>query len=99
MRDIIRRVIVHGKVQGVGFRAWTQYKASQRGLNGWVRNRRDGTVEAVFAGPMEVVEVMVADCGRGPRLSQVTQVDRFDSSEAELGLRGPERGFTELPTL
>ncbi len=98
MDKMIRRVVVHGRVQGVGFRAWTQYKARQRDLDGWVRNLRDGTVEAVFAGPAEVVEAMIADCGRGPRLSQVTQVDQFDVSEAELGLRGPQRGFVEVET-
>ncbi len=44
MDKVIRRVVVHGRVQGVGYRAWTQYKARQRNLDGWVRNRRDGTV-------------------------------------------------------
>ena len=48
---IIRRVVVRGRVQGVGYRAWTEDTAILNGLDGWVRNRRDGTVEAVFAGP------------------------------------------------
>ena len=47
---VIRHVLIRGRVQGVGFRAWTEYTALERGLEGWVRNRRDGAVEAVFAG-------------------------------------------------
>jgi acylphosphatase len=48
---IVRHVIVRGVVQGVGYRAWTEHEARRRDLAGWVRNRRDGTVEAVFFGP------------------------------------------------
>ncbi len=99
MSSVIVRVVVHGKVQGVGYRAWTQYKARQRDLDGWVRNREDGTVEAVFAGVTEVVEAMVIDCRRGPRLSQVTQVARFEAGDAELGLRGMATEFVQLPTV
>jgi acylphosphatase len=56
------RALVHGRVQGVGFRAWVQHQAELRGLDGWVRNRRDGTVEAVFSGPGSAVEAMIAVC-------------------------------------
>ena len=52
---IARHVIVLGRVQGVGYRAWTEREAQARGLQGWVRNRHDGTVEAVFAGPADAV--------------------------------------------
>lgn len=96
MQNVIRRVIIHGKVQGVGFRAWTRYAASRRGLDGWVRNRRDGTVEAVFAGPAEVVAMMIADCGYGPPAARVTRLDQFEAGEAELGLRRTGTGFVEL---
>ena len=99
MSRIIIRVVVHGKVQGVGFRAWTQYKARQRDLDGWVRNRTEGTVEAVFAGPAEIVEMMVEGCARGPRLASVIRVERFQASEDDLGLRGMASEFVELPTL
>ncbi|MGB6967308.1 MAG: acylphosphatase, partial [Xanthobacteraceae bacterium] len=51
-----RHVVVRGRVQGVGYRAWTEYTALTRGLKGWVRNRRDGSVEAVFIGEDEAVE-------------------------------------------
>ena len=58
-------VLIHGRVQGVGFRAWTQHQAELHGLKGWVRNRRDGSVEAVFSGPADLVEVMLKACRKG----------------------------------
>lgn len=67
-------VQVHGRVQGVGFRAWTVREAGRRGLAGWVRNRRDGSVEAVFSGPHPDVDDMVALCRAGPRLALVSEV-------------------------
>lgn len=69
------RVVVTGRVQGVGFRAWVEREAVLRGLAGWVRNRRDGAVEAVFAGDAAAVEAMVAACRAGPRLAAVDGVD------------------------
>ena len=72
------RKIVHadisGLVQGVWFRAWTMQEAQARGLDGWVRNRRDGSVEAVFAGPPERVDDMVRACHSGPDAAQVSNV-------------------------
>ncbi|WP_328516576.1 acylphosphatase [Tardiphaga alba] len=67
MPNIIRHVIVTGRVQGVGYRAWTGDQAILLGLQGWVRNRRDGSVEAVFAGPKDAVMEMIELCHRGPR--------------------------------
>lgn len=98
MDKVMRRIVVHGRVQGVGFRFWTQSAAQHRGLDGWVRNLREGTVEALFAGPAQVVAEMIADCGRGPPAARVTRLDQFDAGEAELGLRGTENGFFELET-
>ena len=98
MDKVMRRVVVHGRVQGVGFRVWTQGAAQYRGLDGWVRNLRDGTVEALFAGRAEVVAEMIADCGRGPPAAHVTRLDQFDASETELALRGAQSGFFELET-
>ena len=63
---MIRHVIVHGRVQGVGFRAFVEHAALKRGLEGWVRNRRDGSVEAVFAGEEGMVADMVEACRGGP---------------------------------
>lgn len=95
---IIRRVIVSGRVQGVGFRAWVQEQATARNLRGSVRNRRDGTVEAVIAGPPDVVEDMIAACRRGPWLAEVTDVQVADATETDLARRGAEP-FAQLPTL
>ena len=66
MGDAVRQVIIRGRVQGVGFRYWTRRTATARGLLGWVRNRRDGSVEAVFAGDENAVADMIALCRRGP---------------------------------
>lgn len=68
------RVTVEGKVQGVWFRAWTREQALARGLAGWVRNRRDGSVEAVFDGPPDAVEAMIAACWDGPSAARVQAV-------------------------
>ena len=71
------RVVIVGRVQGVGYRAWAVDEAETRGLTGWVRNRRDGTVEAVFHGPEALVNAMVEACRNGPRLAHVTVVDTY----------------------
>ncbi|MEM7122922.1 MAG: acylphosphatase [Pseudomonadota bacterium] len=86
------RAVVSGCVQGVWYRAWTGEEASDLGLNGWVRNRRDGTVEAVFAGTPDSVEQMIALCHDGPPLAKVTNVDVRDDDSAI------ESGFLQLPT-
>lgn len=65
---------IHGKVQGVWYRGWTVDTASAFGLNGWVRNRSDGTVEALFAGPAESVDRMLDACRRGPSAAIVRDI-------------------------
>ncbi len=70
-----RRVLVHGRVQGVWFRGSTEAEAQRTGARGWVRNRCDGSVEAVFEGTREVVEAMVGYCRTGPRWAEVERVD------------------------
>jgi acylphosphatase len=80
------RVVVRGRVQGVFFRDTTRRRAHQRGVNGWVRNRADGSVEAVFEGSREDVESMSDFCGEGPRGAHVEQVERYEE-EVE-GLTG-----------
>jgi acylphosphatase len=67
-------VMISGRVQGVGYRAWTERQALARGLSGWVRNRRNGSVEALFAGEAEVVDAMVAACRAGPPQARVNSV-------------------------
>ncbi|MHC4591308.1 MAG: acylphosphatase [Planctomycetota bacterium] len=69
------RVVIGGRVQGVWFRGTTYDQACGLGLTGWVRNRRDGKVEAVFEGPRSNVRQMVAWCHHGPRLARVESVD------------------------
>jgi acylphosphatase len=78
------RVIVHGLVQGVFFRDSTRRLAQREGVGGWVRNRPDGTVEAVFEGEPEAVERLVRFCSEGPRGAVVEQIERFDEPVAGL---------------
>jgi acylphosphatase len=86
-------VVVAGLVQGVGYRAFVERQAAARGLSGWVRNRRDGSVEAVFSGDAVAVEAMLGACRKGPRLAVVEEVAVAEMPAAE----GP-RGFRVLPT-
>jgi acylphosphatase len=73
--NIRARVVIGGRVQGVAYRFETQYAAERIGVNGWVRNRPDGTVQALFEGERARVEEMIAWCRRGPALARVTAVD------------------------
>jgi acylphosphatase len=70
-----KRLVITGRVQAVGFRAWMVHKATELGLSGWVRNRPDGSVEALIAGDIASVEEMSRLCRRGPRLAEVTSID------------------------
>ena len=87
--DAVRtaRVIIRGRVQGVGYRDWTERHARMLGLNGWVRNRPDGTVEALFAGPSAKVASMLSDALHGPSLAQVSAVE-----EVAVGDEAPATG-------
>jgi acylphosphatase len=96
--QIVRLVVVRGRVQRVGYRAWAEHTALQRGLEGWVRNRRDGTVEAVFAGPASVVEGMVEACRRGPPGAQVDALDQREGGLDDVALRRRGEMFSVLPT-
>jgi acylphosphatase len=96
--DVIRHVVIHGWVQGVGYRAWTEYTALELGLQGWVRNRRDGTVEALFVGPPEIVEAMIAKCQTGPHGSRVDRIDQREGTREELTMRRHGELLSVLPT-
>jgi acylphosphatase len=87
------RVVVSGRVQGVWFRAWTVETATGLGLAGWVRNRADGSVEALFAGPADAVETMIARCHDGPPAAQVDAVRATPADPPD------EAGFRQLPTV
>jgi acylphosphatase len=95
---IVCQVSVRGRVQGVGFRAFVEYEALRHGIAGWVRNRRDGSVEAVFAGPRQSVDGMIAACRVGPPASRVDGLDQREGSAAELALCRPGELFSALPT-
>ena len=73
-----RRVVVHGRVQGVGFRYALARAADTRGVAGWARNRADGTLEAVFEAEPEAVESLVRFCEEGPRGAEVDRVEVFE---------------------
>jgi acylphosphatase len=95
---IIRHVTIRGRVQGVGFRLWVEENASLHDLEGWVRNRRDGSVEAVFAGPAPAVERMIEICRRGPPGCRVQVVDIIETGPELLSERYHGERFSVLPT-
>ncbi|HEY2864839.1 MAG TPA: acylphosphatase [Casimicrobiaceae bacterium] len=72
---VARRLLIAGRVQGVGFRYALADEARMRGLAGWVRNRRDGRVEALVSGPAPAIDAIVAWARRGPSAARVTSVD------------------------
>ena len=95
---VIRHVVFRGRVQGVGFRAHVEDVAARTGVGGWVRNRRDGTVEAVFAGDTKAVEDTIAACRKGSYAARVDGIEIRDGREDELALRGNDK-FAVLPTV
>ena len=95
----LRHVLVNGRVQGVGYRAWTEDTARELGLQGWVRNRRDGAVEAVFAGPGEAVAKMIEACRQGPYGAHVTGIDQRPGTSEDMAMRPVGAEFAVLPTL
>ncbi len=94
--DMIVSVIIRGEVQGVGFRAWAEITALELGVEGWVRNRRDGTVEALLAGPEETVLTMLELCRDGPPGASVEAVDQNDAGPDGLALRRSGEMFSVL---
>ena len=94
----IRHMMARGRVQGVGYRAFVEHEALKRGIEGWVRNRRDGSVEAVFAGPRETVDAMIEACRQGPFAARVDVLDQREGTEDDLKLRRPGELFSMLMT-
>lgn len=86
------RVIISGRVQGVGYRAWAVRTARHMGIKGWVRNTHHHTVEALFHGTEEQVKAILIACEKGPMLARVEGIDTFPSDEE------PEGHFTQKPT-
>lgn len=92
----MQRVIVHGRVQGVNFRSFVEHEANKRHLDGWVRNLRDGTVEAVFSGPEADVRAVIECCRIGSRHANVISLEAFPASEEDLKLRNAGEKFSRL---
>ena len=93
--QMIVRVSIGGDVQGVGYRAWMEMEARAAGVRGWVRNRFNGDVEALFAGPPNAVEALCAACWRGPAHARVDKVEVVEVDSAALG---PGAGFRQITT-
>jgi acylphosphatase len=96
---VLRRVVVRGRVQGVGFRAFVEEEARQRRIAGWVRNRRDGSVEAVFAGLLDEVDTMTAAVRRGPPAARVEAVEVSQAGDDDLRQRLAGEVFSVLRTI
>jgi len=88
------RLTITGQVQGVGYRHWAMMTGRRLGLTGWVRNRTDGSVEALIVGEDAAIGAMIDACRRGPAMAQV---DAVDIEPVDLDVL-PE-GFTQLPTV
>jgi acylphosphatase len=86
------RLTIRGRVQGVSYRYWTVGEATARGLHGWVRNRRDGSVEVLASGPAAMVDGLVDACRQGPPAARVTDVGVAEESA------GVPRGFEQAAT-
>jgi acylphosphatase len=86
-----KRLLISGRVQGVGYRAWMVEQATALGVDGWVRNRADGSVEALISGTTDAVEELARACRRGPRFAQV------DSVVEEIGAPPDAPGFVLMP--
>jgi len=90
--EIAVRLVIEGRVQGVGFRYWTVEQAKEFKLTGWVRNRRDGTVEALVSGDEVAVKAMIAACAKGPLGARVAAVKQFPAAPPD------EPGFRQRLT-
>lgn len=88
-----QRVLIEGRVQGVGYRAWVCATARKRHLSGWVRNLSSGAVEALFSGPQDAVDQMIMDCWDGPLVSRVMNISSEKSRDRV------EAGFIQRPTI
>ncbi len=94
--NVARLVVIRGRVQGVGYRAWIDVTALELRLQGWVRNRRDGAVEALFMGMETDVSAMIEACRSGPPGARVDFVDHRDAGPDEVALRRRDELFSVL---
>jgi acylphosphatase len=94
----VKRLRIRGMVHGVGYRVWVEREALALGLRGWVRNRRDGSVEVVAGGPPQGVASLIERCRIGPPLARVEAVEVEEASVLDLGYRRPLENFSLLAT-
>ena len=97
--NVDRHVVVRGRVQGVGYRAFVADQARRLGIEGWVRNRRDGTVEVVVCGNADVIAEMIEACRKGPWGAKVDGLAERDAASDERALRRSGEPFSVLPTV
>lgn len=90
------RLFVRGRVQGVGYRSWLAREAGKRGLHGWVRNRQDGSVEALILAPLDALAAFLGLCRIGPAAADVTDLVTQDET---ISASDAENGFTVRPTV
>lgn len=91
------RIVVHGRVQGVWYRGWAVDEARARGIDGWVRNRRDGTVEAVLIGSEADIREMIEACRTGPSAARVSGIEEYPLDPDEIA-DSSAGGFHQRPT-
>lgn len=96
--NVARHIIAKGRVQGVGYRHFVTETATTHGLQGWVRNRMSGMVEAVLIGPADAVDLAIEVCKTGPRHARVDGIDQSDATPEQHAL-GDGAGFSVLPTV
>ena len=96
--NVARHIIAKGRVQGVGYRNFVFETATAQRLQGWVRNRMAGTVEAVLVGPAEAVDAVIEECRKGPRAARVEGIDQSEATPEQRALYSGS-GFDVLPTV
>jgi acylphosphatase len=94
----IKRLMIRGGVQKIGFRVWIEREALALGLKGWCRNRLDGAVEVVVAGPPPAMAQLIERCRKGPPLAKVESIDVEDAVPLDLSYRRPGEPFSLIAT-
>jgi len=95
----IKRLMIRGTVQKIGFRVWVEREALSLNLKGWVRNRNDGAVEVLLAGPPATIATMIERCWKGPLLAKVESIDVEAGVVLDLGYRRPGEAFSLIATV
>jgi acylphosphatase len=96
--NVSKHIMVRGRVQGVGYRAFVERAALKAGIAGWVRNRRDGSVEALFSGEAVQVQALIETCRRGPFAARVDTLQEDEAAPEAMALCRPGELFSVLPT-